>query len=335
MTHHDTLNTYLDGLRCANAPDDLKALIRAVCDACVDISGITRHGSLAGNLAAARGTNVQDEVQKELDVRANEVIIHAMEESGLVRALGSEEMEDSLVIDSDAARASRYFLLFDPLDGSTNIEVNGPVGTIFSVLPAEEGSVGTAADMLIAGNRQVAAGYVLYGPSTILVFTLGNGVVGFTLDPESGSFLMSDADISIPRGTSEFAINASNRRYWEAPVVRYVEECLQGKEGPRGRDFNMRWVGAMVADVHRVLSRSGVFMYPIDEKTRAKGGRLRLMYEANPMAMIAEQAGGKAIDGHGRILEIEPEALHQRVPVIIGSAEEVERLANYHAEAAG
>ena len=332
MSNEQTLQSYLDGPHCQDVPDDLKSLIGAVCDACRAIADVTRHGPLAGNLAASRGTNVQDEVQKELDVRANEIIIDRMEASGLLRALASEEMEESLIFDSDAGRSSRYFLVFDPLDGSTNIEVNGPVGTIFSVLPADDGVAGSSADMLIAGDRQVAAGYVLYGPCTVLVLTLGNGAVEFTLDPESGTFVMTDAEIVVPRGTSEFAINASNQRYWEAPVQRYVSECLAGKDGPRGRDFNMRWVGAMVADVHRVLSRSGVFMYPIDEKTRAKGGRLRLLYEANPMSLIAEQAGGRAIDGHGRILEIEPASLHQRVPVIIGSEEEVDRLASYHVE---
>ncbi len=331
---HDgmTLNDYIEAERVRlDSDNDFSGLITDVAEACAEISQLIRSGSLAGDLSAARGTNVQDETQKELDVLSDEILIKHAQKGGHLVALGSEENEEPYVIPADQPRGD-YLLMFDPLDGSTNIEVNGPVGTIFSILRAPNGATGAVADFLQPGTAQVCAGYALYGTSTEMILTFGNGVAGFTLDPESGVFKMTKPDIKIPDETSEFAINASNQRYWEAPVQRYISECLAGKDGPRGRDFNMRWVGAMVADVHRVLTRSGVFMYPIDEKVREKGGRLRLMYEANPMSMIMEQAGGIASTGHGRILEIAPKSLHQRVPVIMGSKKEVNRLIEYHSE---
>lgn len=330
MQEHQSLEDFLNSPRCADAPDALKALIRDTVNACVEIASLTRNGSLAGNLAASWGINVQDETQKALDVISNDILIAAMEKHGHARALASEEMDDTHVCKNSKATASPYFLAFDPLDGSSNIDINGLVGTIFSILPAPEGATGTSDDMLIAGREQVAAGYVLYGPSTVLILSLGNGVVEFTLDATNNTFRMTKHSVELPVGTSEFSINASNRRYWEAPMQRYIDDCLAGKEGPRKRDFNMRWVGAMVGDVHRIVSRGGVFLYPMDEKTRAKGGRLRLLYEANPMAMIVEQAGGRATDGHRRILDIAPTALHQRVPVVIGSREEIDIIVGYH-----
>lgn len=330
MQDHQSLEDFLNSPRCEAAPDALKALILDIADACVEISSLTQNGSLAGNLGASWGINVQGETQKALDVISNDMLIKAMEDRGRVRALASEEMDDTYILENPKAASSDYFLAFDPLDGSSNIEINGLVGTIFSVLPAPEGAKGTINDMLIPGNEQVAAGYTLYGPSTVLILTLGNGVVEFTLDVAQGTFRMTKHEVELPVATSEFAINASNRRYWEEPMQRYIEDCLQGSEGPRERDFNMRWVGAMVGDVHRIVSRGGVFLYPIDEKTRAKGGRLRLLYEANPMSMIVEQAGGRAIDGRERILDVVPESLHQRVPVVIGSREEVDIIAGYH-----
>lgn len=332
MTDHATLDDYLAGESCSGAPDALKALIRDTAKACIEIAELIRGGSLAGDLAAARGTNVQDETQKELDIASNDILIRVMEEGGHARALASEEMDEALSIANPAASDSPYFLVFDPLDGSSNIAINGLVGTIFSVLPAPDGATGASTDLLIKGSRQAAAGYALYGPSTVLILTLGNGVAEFTLDAAKGVFLITKAAVELPTETSEFAINASNERFWEPPVQRYIEDCLAGKEGPRGRDFNMRWVGAMVGDVHRIISRGGVFLYPMDEKTRSKGGRLRLLYEANPMSMIVEQAGGRSIDGISRILDIQPESLHQRVPVVLGSANEVETVAGYHAE---
>jgi fructose-1,6-bisphosphatase I len=224
-----------------------------------------------------------------------------------------------------------YLLLFDPLDGSSNIDVNVSVGTIFSVLQCPEGMEPGEQAFLQPGARQVCAGYAVYGPTTLLVLTLGDGVNVFTLDREYGRFVMTQQNVRIPEDTREFAINASNARYWEPPVKRYVDELLAGKDGPRGHDFNMRWVASMVADVHRILSRGGIFMYPLDSKTHAQGGKLRIMYEANPMAFIVEQAGGAATDGRRRILDIQPEKLHQRVPVILGSKNEVERVTSYHA----
>ncbi|MEQ8664196.1 MAG: class 1 fructose-bisphosphatase [Rhodospirillales bacterium] len=330
MQEHQSLEDFLSSPRCADAPEALKALIRDTVNACIEIASLTRNGSLAGNLAASWGINVQDETQKALDVISNDILINAMEKHGHARALASEEMDDTHIVANPKAAESPYFLAFDPLDGSSNIDINGLVGTIFSVLPAPDGAKGTSGEMLIAGREQAAAGYVLYGPSTVLILTLGNGVVEFTLDAAKSVFRMTKHSVDLPVGTSEFSINASNRRYWEAPMQRYIDDCLAGKEGPRKRDFNMRWVGAMVGDVHRVVSRGGVFLYPIDEKTRAKGGRLRLLYEANPMSMIVEQAGGRATDGHGRILDIAPSSLHQRVPVVIGSREEIDIIVSYH-----
>jgi fructose-1,6-bisphosphatase I len=309
--------------------DNFIGLMTDLGTACFEISALIRQGALAGNLAAEVGTNVQDETQKELDVRANEILIEHMDNGGHTIAIASEEMEDTYVFSTTKPRAP-YFLVFDPLDGSSNIAVNGPVGTIFSVLRAEDGATGAAKDVLQPGTRQLAAGYVLYGTSTEMVVTLGRGVHKFTMDPGDGRFVQTGANMQIAEHTAEFAINGSNQRYWEAPVQRYISECLAGKDGPRGNDFNTRWVGAMVADVHRCLSRSGIFMYPIDEKTRSKGGRLRLMYEANPMSMIIEQAGGASSTGHERILDIQPDGLHQRVPVIMGSKKEVERVVDYH-----
>ncbi|MBU6478636.1 MAG: class 1 fructose-bisphosphatase, partial [Xanthomonadaceae bacterium] len=225
-------------------------------------------------------------------------------------------------------------LLFDPLDGSSNIDVNISVGTIFSVLRCPEGVThATEKDFLQPGTRQVAAGYCVYGPSTLLVLTTGHGVNVFTLDREVGSFRLTRANATIPEDTSEFAVNMSNQRYWEAPMQRYVADMLAGKAGPRGRDFNMRWVASMVADVHRILTRGGIFIYPLDEKVKSNGGKLRLMYEANPMSFIVEQAGGAATTGRSRILDVQPTQLHQRVPVFLGSKHEVETAAKYHTDA--
>ncbi|MBT6826807.1 MAG: class 1 fructose-bisphosphatase [Rhodospirillales bacterium] len=312
-----------------NMDADLVGLLSDVGKACFEISSLVRHGALAGNLAAEVGTNVQDETQKELDVRANEILIEHVDRGGHAIAIASEEEEDPHVFASTQPRAP-YYLVFDPLDGSSNIGVNGPVGTIFSALKAKDGGIGAAEEMLQPGTDQLVAGYVLYGTATEMIITLGRGVQKFTMDPKDGQFYQTGASVQIAEHTAEFAINGSNQRHWEAPVQRYISECLAGKEGPRDHDFNTRWVGAMVADVHRCITRSGIFLYPIDEKTRSKGGRLRLLYEANPMSMIIEQAGGVSSTGRGRIMEIQPEGLHQRVPVIMGSKTEVDRLVEYH-----
>jgi fructose-1,6-bisphosphatase I len=233
----------------------------------------------------------------------------------------------------DGAAEGKYLLLFDPLDGSSNIDVNVSVGSIFSILRLPEGAdPSQAAAFLQTGVQQVAAGYALYGPSTMLVISVGQGVHGFTLDRNTGLFYLTHPDMSIPADTKEFAINASRARFWEAPVKRYVDECLAGKTGPRGRDFNMRWIASMVAEVHRILTRGGLFMYPMDAENQAKGGKLRLMYEANPMSFLVEQAGGAASTGRQRIMDVAPTGLHQRISVILGSKNEVERVASYHAE---
>ena len=314
-------------------PSQLRLLLEVVARACKSISQAVNKGDLGGVLGAATTENVQGEVQKKLDIIANEVLIEANEWGGHLAAMASEEM-DSIYVVPNRYPQGEYLLLFDPLDGSSNIDVNISVGTIFSVLRAPEGTDIAHAEkaFLQPGVKQVAAGYTVYGPSTILVLTIGTGVHQFTLDREIGSFVLTQRDLTIPEQTHEFSINASNARYWDAPVKRYIDDCLAGKDGPRGQDFNMRWVASMVADVHRILTRGGVFLYPIDSKTREQGGKLRLLYEANPMAFIVEQAGGAASTGHQRILDIQPEKLHQRIPVILGSRLEVETAVRYHGQ---
>lgn len=311
---------------------DLRLLIEVVARAVKAVSVNISKGALANVLGEAGSDNVQGEAQKKLDVVANEILLQANEWGGHLAAMASEEVEEVHQIPFDYPKGG-YLLLFDPLDGSSNIDVNVSVGTIFSVLKNPPGGgEPTEEAFLQPGRDQVAAGYALYGPSTMLVLTIGRGVHGFTLDKEMGSFAYTHPFMTVPQQTAEFAINSSNARHWEAPVKRYISELQEGEEGPRGRDFNMRWVASMVADVHRILTRGGVFMYPLDEKCRAKGGRLRLLYEANPMAMIVEQAGGAASTGRQRILDVQPEKLHQRIPVILGSTEEVEIVERYHQE---
>jgi len=268
--------------------------------------------------------------KKKLDIIANEVLIDANEWGGHLAAMASEEM-DSIYVVPNRYPQGEYLLMFDPLDGSSNIDVNVSIGTIFSVLKKPEGDHGVEEnDFLQAGNKQVAAGYCVYGPQTTLVLTVGDGVAMFTLDREQGSFVLTEEHLTIPEDTQEFAINMSNMRHWDEPVKRYIDECLQGKEGPRGKDFNMRWIASMVADVHRILTRGGVFLYPWDKREPEKAGKLRLMYEANPMSWLIEQAGGAATNGKQRILDIQPTRLHERVSVILGSKNEVERITAYH-----
>ncbi|MBP8267156.1 MAG: class 1 fructose-bisphosphatase [Zoogloea sp.] len=311
---------------------DLRLLMEVVARAVKAIAVNVSKGALADVLGEAGSDNVQGEAQKKLDVIANDILIQANEWGGHLAAMASEEVEEIRPIPSDYPRGG-FLLLFDPLDGSSNIDVNISVGTIFSVLKCPEGTAPpTEADFMQPGTSQVAAGYSVYGPATQLVLTVGDGVHGFTLDREMGSFIYTHPNMTIPEDTKEYAINASNQRYWEPPVQRYISELQAGKEGPRERDFNMRWVASMVADVHRILTRGGVFMYPMDSKMQAQGGKLRLMYEANPMAMIVEAAGGAATTGRERILSIQPTKLHQRVPVVLGSKNEVERVTRYHNE---
>ncbi len=309
---------------------DLRLTVEVIARAVKAIGCSVAKGALAGVLGEAGSDNVQGEAQKKLDVIANEILLQANEWGGHLAAMASEEEEGIWKIPSDYPKGG-YLLLFDPLDGSSNIDVNISVGTIFSVLKCPRNTVEpNEASFLQPGSAQEVAGYALYGPSTLLILSVGSGVHGFTLDREMGSFLYTHPDMRIPEETAEYAINSSNARHWEPPVQRYVAELQQGASGPRGKDYNMRWVASMVADVHRILTRGGVVMYPLDEKSRSKGGKLRLMYEANPMAMLVEQAGGAASTGRQRILEVPPERLHQRVPVILGSKTEVEQVESYY-----
>jgi fructose-1,6-bisphosphatase I len=315
------------------ASGDFTGLISDVVSACKQIAHDVNKGALIGVLGSAGSENVQGETQKKLDIITNEIFIKANEWSGHLAAMASEEMDDIYEIPKQYPRG-KYLITFDPLDGSSNIDVNISVGTIFSILRCPEGVTNpTAADFMQPGTKQVCAGYALYGPNTMLVITTGHGVNGFTLDRDVGDFFLTHPNMTIPTDTLEFAINASNERYWEAPVQRYVRECIAGKTGPRGINFNMRWVASMVAEVHRILTRGGVFMYPKDTKDPTKAGKLRLMYEANPMSFIVEQAGGVSHTGYERIMDIQPTGLHQRVPVILGSKNEVERIVGYHKEA--
>ena len=310
---------------------ELSLLIEVVARACKRIAVATNKGALGGVLGEAGTGNIQGEAQKKLDVISNEILLEANAWGGQLAACASEEMEDPQPI-PDMYPKGHHLLLFDPLDGSSNIDVNISVGTIFSVLRCPPNMEPTEEAFLQTGRRQVAAGYAVYGPSTMLVLTVGTGTHGFTLDREFGSWVLTHGDIRIPEDTKEFAINASRARFWEPAVKRYIAELQEGADGPRGQDFNMRWVASMVADVHRILARGGIFLYPLDDKNRPKGGHLRLLYEANPMAMVVEQAGGAASTGREPILDLVPQGLHQRVPVILGSRHEVERVVGYHAE---
>ena len=315
-------------------PPELRLLLEVVARACKRISLAVTKGALGEVLGSAGSENVQGEVQKKLDIIANEVLIEANEWGGHLAAMASEEMDDIYAVPHRFPKGE-YLLLFDPLDGSSNIDVNVSIGTIFSVLRKQNDDPQaidpvSAADFLQAGKQQVAAGYCVYGPQTTLVLTVGDGVAVFTLDREQGSFVLTAEDIRIPEDTKEFSINMSNMRHWDEPVKRYIDECLQGKQGPRGKDFNMRWVASMVADVHRIMMRGGIFMYPWDKREPNKPGKLRLMYEANPMAWLIEQAGGAATNGRQRILDIQPTQLHERVSVVLGSKNEVERVTAYH-----
>ncbi len=311
---------------------ELRLLLEVVARACKRISQAVNKGPLGEVMGSAESENVQGEIQKKLDIIANEVLIEANEWGGHLAAMASEEMEGIHVVPNRYPQGE-YLLLFDPLDGSSNIDVNVSIGTIFSVLVKPEGAGVSEQDFLQAGTKQVAAGYCVYGPQTTLVLTVGDGVSVFTLDREQGSFLLTQDDLKIPEDTKEFAINMSNQRHWAPPVKRYIDECLAGKDGPRGKDFNMRWVGSMVADVHRILTRGGVFLYPWDNREPEKPGKLRLMYEANPMSWLVEQAGGVATDGKQRIMDIAPTQLHARVSVFMGSKNEVDRVTRYHSEA--
>ena len=348
LSNRRTLTQYLieQRQRFPQASGALNALILDVALAAKAIARAVAFGQLgdpmsrelvaAAHAQAHLPVNVQGEVQKPLDVVSNEIFIRTTEWSGHLAGMGSEEMDEAYQIPATYKRG-KYLLVFDPLDGSSNIDVNVSVGSIFSILRAPQSVVDsgrdvTEADFLQPGAAQVAAGYAIYGPATMLVLTVGNGVVGFTLDPNLGEFKLTHPDIRVPVDTQEFAINSSNSRFWEPPIKRYVDECLAGKTGPRGKDFNTRWIASMVAEAHRILMRGGVFMYPRDTKDMSKPGRLRLLYEANPIGFVMEQAGGRASTGRSSVLEVQPEKLHQRIGLVFGSKSEVDRIERYHRE---
>ena len=320
MTLNDFLPQHLQGEHAVGLTSILSNVEHAIKKIAIAID----EGAIAGNMGSLASENVQGEVQKSLDVITNDIFVEALQKSGCVAGMVSEEVIDPI---QSTSSNGQYLLCFDPLDGSSNVNVNISVGTIFSVLKANN-SQPELDDFLQAGTQQICAGYALYGTSTMLVLTTGNGVNGFTLDKKANQFVLTHPNMQIPQDTAEFAINMSNYRFWQEPVQRYIDECLQGTEGEREKDFNMRWVASMVAEVHRILVRGGVFMYPSDAKS--KMGKLRLMYEANPMSFIVEQAGGGATTGLQRVLEVNPTGIHQRVPVILGSKNEIDRIAGYH-----
>ncbi len=336
LTERSTLTQFLieERRRHPGSSGDLNSLILDVALACKAISKRIASGALTGVLGNAGAVNVQGEQQKKLDVVANDIFLQTNEWGGHLAAMASEELDEPYPIPPQYPRG-KYLITFDPLDGSSNIDVNVSVGSIFSILRAPvAGKSAETEDFLQPGTQQVAAGYAIYGPSTVLVLTVGTGVHAFTLDPNLGEFFLTRQDIKVPEATAEYAVNTSNRRFWEPAIKRYIDECLQGVSGPREKDFNMRWVASLVAEAHRILTRGGVFMYPRDSKDPEKEGRLRLLYEANPIGFLIEQAGGLATTGRERVLEVEPSSLHQRIGFIFGSREEVERIIRYHDEQA-
>ncbi len=320
MTITEFLSQHLQG----EHSDALTAILDDIVDAVKQIAVAIDAGAIIGNMGSLATENVQGEVQKTLDVLTNDIFVEAIQKSGYVAGMVSEEVVEPINL---TVKNGQYLLCVDPLDGSSNVNVNISVGTIFSVLKANKNQP-ELADFLQAGMQQICAGYALYGTSTMLVLTTGNGVNGFTLDKTANQFVLTHPSMQIPPNTTEFAINMSNYRFWQEPVQRYIDECLQGTEGERDKDFNMRWVASMVAEVHRILVRGGVFMYPSDAK--AKMGKLRLMYEASPISFIVEQAGGASTTGLQRVMEVNPTGIHQRVPIMLGSKNEIDRIASYH-----
>ncbi|WP_395143831.1 class 1 fructose-bisphosphatase [Moraxella atlantae] len=319
-----TLTDYLDQ---HSQSANINHVIGDISRVATQINRLLRQGALADIQGEAGNQNVQGEEQKKLDVIANDLLMDALTQNTACAGVASEEMDNAVAANAGGS----LLVLFDPLDGSSNIDINMPVGTIFSILPySNQGHTATDADFLQAGTAQLAAGYVLYGTSTVMALTLGNGVAMFSLDTPSNQFVLIQQNISIDADTKEYAVNASNYRHWLPAMQRYVDELVAGKTGARGKDYNMRWVAAMVGDVHRILCRGGVFSYPFDTKDPNKAGKLRLMYEANPMALLIEQAGGKATDATQRILDITPTSIHQRVPVVLGAKNEVDYIKQLH-----
>lgn len=332
LTEHRTLTQFLieQRRRYPTATGDLNAVILDVALACKAISQLVARGALSGATGYLESVNVQGEQQRRLDILTHDIFIRANEWGGRLAGMVSEELEGVYRI-PDRYPKGKYLLLFDPLDGSAISDLNFSIGSIFSILrAARPGEDAVAGDFLQPGTKQVCAGYAIYGPATMFILTVGTGVHGFTLDPELGEFLLTHPDIRIPPTTSDFAINASNRRFWEPAVKLYVDECVAGQDGPRGRDFSLRWMGCMVAEAHRILMRGGVYLYPRDTRQPPTGGRLRLLYEINPIAFVVEQAGGLASTGSQRLLDLAPSDIHQRTGLVFGAREEVERIDRYH-----
>lgn len=312
-----------------DATGDFTLLLNDIAVACKRISHAVNRGAITGKLGSANSENVQGETQKQLDIITNDIMVGSLEWTGHLSGMVSEEVDDIIAIPAQYPKG-KYLALFDPLDGSSNIDVNLTVGTIFSILKGQQGRNANLDDFLQQGSKQVCAGFVLYGPSTMMILTTGHGVNGFTLDHDIGEFVLTHENMTVPEDTSEFAINMSNQQFWEQAVQRYIEECMQGEKGVREKPFNMRWVASMVADAYRILTRGGIFLYPLDTRNPDKPGKLRLMYEANPIGFIIEQAGGACSTGRQRILDVSPCSLHQRIPVILGSKNEVDRIEAYH-----
>ena len=314
-------------LRKDNVPLDLISLIKTILAATKEISFRVSQGHLGDTMGSTLDENIQGEVQKKLDVVANELFKDILLESGFVKAISSEEEDTSVAGDKDG----KFIVSFDPLDGSSNIDINSLIGTIFSIHEAPADMEPSDPDMFKqSGNKQICAGYVLYGPSTMLVMTTGSGTHFYVLDRTHGGYLLVERNVQVPQDTQEFAVNMSNQRFWQAPMQNYINDLLAGDAGPRGKNFNMRWIAAMVGDIHRVLTRGGLFTYPSDNRNPEKPYKLRLMYEANPMSFLIEQAGGLAMTSEGRIMDIEPTDIHQRVEVIMGSKNEVEACLAYY-----
>jgi fructose-1,6-bisphosphatase I / sedoheptulose-1,7-bisphosphatase len=324
------LNDYLsERLNQSEANQRLASVVKAIAATVVQVASLVEKAPLAGQLGKLENENVQGEQQATLDLLTNECFVKNLQACEAVAGMVSEELDDAILLSKDASKPN-YLAVFDPIDGSSNIEVNVAVGSIFSVLKAPLGRATQPADFLQKGTQQVLAGYAVYGPSTILVLTFGEGVQCFTLNRATGELVLTQANMQVPVDTQEFAINASNARFWEPPIVQYVSECQAGTTGIRDKDFNMRWIASMVADVHRILMRGGIYLYPKDNKIPLKAGRLRLLYELNPMSWLIEQAGGKSTTGRDRMLDVMPTEIHQRAPIIIGSKNEVERVVKYY-----
>lgn len=332
LADHTTLAQFLieQRRRHPGPHGDLDSLILDVALACKAIARRVALGALRDAAGTLDRTNIQGEVQHQLDVIANEYFLRTAARGGRVAGVVSEELDEPRVPPTECTRGE-YLLVFDPLDGSSNIDVNVSVGSIFSILRAPDAEVApTTESFLQPGTAQLCAGYALYGPATMLVLSVGRGVHAFTLDPGLGEFILTRESMRVPRHATEFAINASNRRFWEPAVRRYVDECLEGRSGPRHQDFTMRWIASLVAETHRILTRGGVFLYPHDTKDPARPGRLRLLYEASPVAFLMEQAGGAASTGRTPVLDVVPSGLHQRVPLIFGAQDEVALIDRYH-----